>query len=86
MWWYVYLIQHNVTKQVYIGLTKNLQKRLTDHNQGKTKATYRRDGKWVLIYAEAYRNKKDAKRREKRLKHYGSAKQELFKRIKKCFI
>jgi len=86
MWWYVYLLQHNITKQIYIGLTRNLQKRLLSHNQGKTKATYRKNGKWVLIYTEVYRDKRDAERREKRLKHHGSAKRELFKRIKGSFI
>ena len=62
----VYVIQHDQTKQIYFGVTKNLQKRLFQHNARMQKATSRRSGKWILIYAEAYRDKADAYQREKR--------------------
>ena len=79
--WSVYIIQHDVTYRIYIGKSNNLKRRLDEHNANKQKATHRRSGKWILIYAEIYRNKTDADKRELKLKHHGSAKHELIKRI-----
>ena len=76
----VYVLQHTYTKQVYIGRTNNLRQRVKQHNASRTKSTHRKNGEWILIYAEAYRNKDDAVRREARLKQHGRAKQELLKR------
>ncbi len=78
--WIVYVIQHNLSKEIYIGKTNNLKRRLKEHDSGQQTATRRKEGEWILIYAEAYRNKADADRRELRLKDHGRAKQELFKR------
>ncbi len=77
----VYVIQHTVSKEKYVGFTSNLQKRLIDHNSGGTKSTKRQKGSWALIYAEAYRSESDARDRERRLKNHGSGKRELFKRL-----
>ena len=82
----VYIIQHNSTKQIYIGQTANLNKRLTAHNHNNQKSTRRKNGKWVLIYAEAYRSKIDAIKRELKLKQHGSSKHELKKRIKDSLL
>lgn len=79
--WIVYLIKHNYTKQIYIGFTSNLKLRLSAHNSGQNKSTKRLLGKWILIYAEIYRSKKDAQERERKLKQYGQSKQRLLKRI-----
>ena len=76
----VYLIKHSETKQIYIGKTNNLKRRLSEHNGHQQKATHRKNGKWILVYAEAYRNKIDADVRELRLKSHGRSKQELLKR------
>ena len=84
--WCVYVIQHTETRQHYIGSTSDLTKRVDQHNQGMTKATQRKDGRWILIYAEAYRSKQDAQRREQMLKHHGNAKQKLFLRIRNSFL
>jgi putative endonuclease len=84
--WFVYIIQNEFTKEIYIGFTKDIKRRLIEHNMGIAKATYRKRGKWILIYAEVYRNKKDAYLREQRLKHHGRAKQELLKRIKNSLL
>lgn len=80
--WIVYVIQHTITKEIYIGFTNNLARRIKEHNSEKQTFTHRKNGKWQLVYAEAYKSKKDAILREKRLKHHGSAKHELMKRIK----
>ena len=82
----IYLIQHAETKEIYIGCTSHLERRLKEHNAGEQKATRRKTGEWILIYAEAYRDKRDAVRRELRLKDHGRAKQELLKRAEKSLL
>lgn len=81
----VYLIQNNVSKELYVGYTSNLTRRLEEHNSGKTKSK-KRMGPWVLIYAEAYRSKKDAVVREDKLKQNGNAKRGLKQRIENSFL
>ena len=80
--WIIYLIQHTTTKEIYIGITQDLQRRMRQHNAGGKKFTTRLSGEWILIYAEAYRCKEDALERERKLKYHGSAKHELVKRLK----
>ena len=47
----------------YVGYTKNLKKRIILHNTGKG-AKFTRGRKWVLIYKEKYKSKKEAISRE----------------------
>ena len=47
----------------YVGYTKNLKNRLILHNSGKG-AKFTRGRKWVLIYKEKYKSKKEAISRE----------------------
>ena len=82
----IYVIQHSVTKQIYIGKTNDLQRRIKEHNANKQNATKRKSGEWKLIYVEAYRSKKDADERENKLKQHGSNKRWLKDRIKNSFL
>ena len=79
--WTVYVLRNSQTKELYIGLTGDIARRLTEHNSGGQEATKRLSGQWELVYHESYRDKRDALLREQRLKHHGRAKQELYKRI-----
>ena len=67
MFHYVYLLQSIKNKELYIGYTINLRERLKKHNHGLNISTksYR---PWRMVHYEAYRNEKDARRREKYLK------------------
>lgn len=67
MFFYVYLLESTINKQLYIGITEDLKKRVEEHNKGLNISTepYR---PWRLIYYEACLNKKDAIRREGYLK------------------
>ena len=65
--YYVYIIESKKEKELYIGYTSNLQKRIKEHNSGKSKST-KRYMPWKLIYYEACLNENDAKRRERYLK------------------
>lgn len=68
----VYVIQHTKTKRLYIGKTGNLKRRLLEHN--KQDSSTGKEGKWMFVYIEVYRNKKDADGRELKLKQHGSNK------------
>lgn len=65
--YYVYILRSIDYDFIYIGYTDNLKRRLKEHNSGlviSTKHYYPLE----LIHYEAYKNKKDAKRREEYLK------------------
>jgi putative endonuclease len=86
MFHYVYVIQHTFTKQIYIGYTHDLRRRIQEHNLGLQKATQRKGGKWILVYCEVYRRKEDAILREKKLKQHGSNLRWLKDRIKHSLL
>ncbi len=77
----VYILKHNYTGQIYIGRTNDLKRRIKEHNSGSNISTNRKSGKWILVYAEAYRAKKDADVRELKFKQHGRSKQELLRRL-----
>ena len=83
---YVYIIQNNFSEEIYVGCTSDLKRRITEHNNGGEKFTTRKNGKWIVVYAEAYRSEEDARKREYRIKHNGNTKKELFKRIEKSML
>ena len=64
---YTYVLQSEKDKDLYIGCTKDLKKRLVLHNAKKVAATKKRTP-LVLIHYEAYINSKDAYEREIYLK------------------
>lgn len=64
----VYVIYSEQSGKRYIGHTKDLQKRLEQHNTGISKWTSGK-GQWKVIYYEAgYRRRSEALVREKQLK------------------
>ena len=78
--YYVYVLYDANREEIYIGYTSDLDRRIKEHNTGKS--VYTKKGKWELVYNEAYRSSKDAKRRERMLKQRGQAKRWLLERIK----
>jgi putative endonuclease len=64
---YVYILKSERDHNFYTGHTKNLKKRLEEHNKGINESTKLRRP-LRLIYYEACLNKKDAIHREKYLK------------------
>lgn len=64
---YVYILQSNKNKQLYIGYTSDLKRRFKEHNLGLNFST-KRYMPWKIIYYEACTEESDAKRREKYLK------------------
>lgn len=86
--YFVYVIQNTETKETYLGFTSDIKRRLKEHNSYcySSKAySHRKNGSWELVYAELFRSKKDAVRREMKLKKNRRGKQELFKRLEQSF-
>jgi len=78
--YFVYAIKSLGNNRIYVGISKDPDKRLKEHNNGETKSTqYFRP--WKLIYKKLVDNRKTARREEKRLKS-GYGKEFLKKLIK----
>lgn len=67
MFWYVYILRSLSNKELYIGFTSDINKRLKEHNRGLVFST-KPYLPWRIIHFEAYRDENDAKRREEYLK------------------
>jgi putative endonuclease len=78
--YYTYIIKSKTKKYYYIGSTDNLEKRIKEHNQGKTKSI-KHLVPFELIYYEAYIVKSLARKREIELKKNSFKKRELLQRI-----
>lgn len=80
MFYYVYVLRSKKDKTWYTGFTADLQKRFNQHNNDESTHTKGR-GPYELIYYESYKNKTDARSREKQIKS-GPGKVYLKKRLK----
>ncbi|MFA7159227.1 MAG: GIY-YIG nuclease family protein [Kiritimatiellia bacterium] len=67
MSWFIYIIRSKLTGRYYRGCCEDFEKRLTEHNSGKTRST-KAYHPWVKIYIETFENKTDALKREKYFK------------------
>ena len=69
MKYFVYLLvsKRNYKVFSYVGMTKDLNKRINLHNSSKG-AKYTRGKKWYLAYKKTYNSKSKALKEENRLK------------------
>lgn len=81
----MYILQSVRTKQLYIGRTQNVIRRLREHNSGHTFTTAKY-APWVLIYFEGYFSEEDAKHREETLKQFGRVYSQLKRRIQRSIL
>jgi putative endonuclease len=72
--YYVYVLR-NTSGRLYIGFTSDLNRRVSQHQQGEGGWTRRR-GPWELLHYEIFEDRVEALKREKNLKR-GRANQEL---------
>lgn len=75
----VYILRSLKDKKLYIGSTRNLRKRLEEHDTGKVFSTKSRRP-FELLYVEACKAEKDARQREANLKLRSKA----LAQLKKC--
>lgn len=84
MFYYVYVLQSQKDKSLYIGYTTDLIKRLKQHNSGESLAT-KPFRPYKLIFYEAFLNKIDARHREEYLKS-GYGRKTIKTMLKKYFM
>ncbi len=80
---YIYTLKSRKDRNLYIGYTNNLNRRVSEHNDGLNRSTKPRTP-FDLIYYEAYISQADAEKREKNLKHSAGARTALNRRIVDC--
>ncbi len=76
---FVYALQSQMDGRLYVGFTQNLERRLKEHNSGKTRST-KGFRPWKLVYSECLPTRIEARQREKYLKG-GSGKEFLKRKI-----
>ncbi|MEE9466086.1 MAG: GIY-YIG nuclease family protein, partial [Candidatus Neomarinimicrobiota bacterium] len=67
--YFVYILQSESDSGYYIGFTSSLERRIWEHNSGKTRSLkHRRPLR--LVYFEEYSSKSEAKAREQQIKSW----------------
>ena len=67
--YHVYVIQSVKNKQYYTGCTRCVEKRIRQHNEGKTRSLKGR-GPFQLVLQENYDHLGEARKREMQIKSY----------------
>jgi putative endonuclease len=78
--YYVYVLKSEKDGTTYIGSTEDLERRIEEHNSGKTKSI-KHKLPMELVYYEAYLTKSMALSRENKLKRNSFAKEQLYERL-----
>jgi len=68
---YIYIllsVQHN---RYYVGSTKDISRRVAQHNNGRNKST-RSYRPWKLVYSESFQTLAEARQREREIKSWKS--------------
>lgn len=63
----VYILKSITTGLLYVGISRNLSRRLREHKKGQSIGT-RGKGPWELVHQETFSDYKTAREREKFLK------------------
>ena len=64
---YTYVLYSKKFNRMYIGHSNNIERRIKEHNSGKTKST-KAYIPWKLVHKEMHKTRKEAVTREKYLK------------------
>ena len=80
MVYHVYMLKSKSGKPVtYVGYTNNIKKRISLHNAGKG-AKFTRGRKWMLIYKEKCKSKREAISREYYINNNRRLRQQIVKK------
>ena len=63
--WYLYILESKKNGRNYIGSTQDLKRRMLEHNSRRGGVYTSKQGGWLLIFYEAFVDKKDALKAEK---------------------
>lgn len=64
---YVYALKSEARNYIYVGLTSNLERRITEHNNGENRST-KAYKPFILIFSEHTETREKARLKEKYLK------------------
>ena len=67
---YVYILRSQALERYYVGSTQAVEKRLQEHNSGKSKST-RAGIPWKVIHIESFTTRSEAVLREQKIKARG---------------
>ena len=67
---FVYILYSQNLQRYYVGSTESVEKRLQEHNTGKSKST-RGGVPWELIHTESFPTRSDAMHQEQKIKARG---------------
>ncbi|GAB6270085.1 MAG: hypothetical protein STSR0002_28280 [Smithella sp.] len=84
MMYYVYILQSELDKEFYVGMTGNIERRFSEHLRGNVESTKHRLPMKLLCY-EAYNTKEETARREEYLKS-SDGRKDIKKRIIESMI
>ncbi|MFH1826177.1 MAG: GIY-YIG nuclease family protein [bacterium] len=75
----VYVLKSEIAKKSYVGMTRDLEKRILEHNSGKSEFTSH-FMPWKIIHVEEYSSEAEAVAREKYLKS-ASGRRKVMKKL-----
>jgi len=78
--YFLYILKSLKDFGYYIGISDNIEKRLREHNSGKTKSIKHRLP-FELVHSEKYSTKTETRKREIQLKKNYKARKELLVRL-----
>jgi putative endonuclease len=65
--YFIYVLKSVYFNRYYVGFTSDLERRLLEHNRGKTKST-KFYAPWKILFYETMNTRIEARKREKYLK------------------
>ena len=82
--YYFYVLRNTANaSDFYTGYSRDLKRRLAEHNSAQQVST--RGRHWELVYYEAYQSERVARERERSIKHNGRMRTFLMNRIQSQF-
>ncbi len=70
---WVYFMTNRPNGTLYVGVTDDLIRRTWEHREGVAEGFTKRDGLKRLVHFEQYEDIRDARQRERNVKHYPRA-------------
>jgi putative endonuclease len=67
---YIYILRSRSSQRYYVGSTQAVEKRLQEHNSGKSKST-RTGAPWGLVRTESFATRSEAVLHERKIKARG---------------
>ena len=65
----IYILYNEKNDKFYIGQTNDIERRLIEHNLGKSNYTSKYNGEWRLVYQEELSDRTTVLKRERFLKN-----------------